>query len=107
MEACGIHECIFQTIMKCDVDIRKDFYSNIVLSGGTTMFQGIAERLAKELTTLAPPSTRVKVIASPERTYSTWIGGSIVASLSSFQSQWITKEEYDDVGPSIVHQKCR
>ena len=105
-EAAGIHDTLFQTIMKCDVDIRKDLYSNIVLSGGTTMFPGIAERLTKEITALAPAAMKIKVVAPPERKYSVWIGGSILASLSTFQQMWISKAEYDESGPSIVHRKC-
>eukprot|EP00611_Tribonema_gayanum_P028109 TRINITY_DN7123_c0_g1_i3.p1 TRINITY_DN7123_c0_g1~~TRINITY_DN7123_c0_g1_i3.p1 ORF type:complete len:426 (+),score=124.62 TRINITY_DN7123_c0_g1_i3:31-1308(+) len=105
-EASGIHDCTFQTIMKCDVDIRKDLYGNIVLSGGTTMFPGIGERMTKELTALAPSTMKIKVVAPPERKYSVWIGGSILASLSTFQQMWISKAEYDESGPSIVHRKC-
>ncbi|KAJ0402415.1 hypothetical protein ATCC90586_000013 [Pythium insidiosum] len=105
-EVAGVHECLFQTIMKCDVDIRRDLYCNIVLSGGSTMFPGISERLLKELKALAPATMKLKVIAPPERKYSVWIGGSILASLSTFQQMWITKSEYDESGPSIVHRKC-
>jgi actin beta/gamma 1 len=105
-EASGVHDCTFQTIMKCDVDIRRDLYANIVLSGGTTMFPGIAERISKELTALAPSTMKIKVVAPPERKYSVWIGGSILASLSTFQQMWISKAEYDESGPSIVHRKC-
>ena len=105
-EASGIHDCTFQTIMKCDVDIRKDLYANIVLSGGTTMFPGIGERMTKELTALAPSTMKIKVVAPPERKYSVWIGGSILSSLSTFQSMWISKAEYDESGPAIVHRKC-
>ncbi|KAJ0398084.1 hypothetical protein P43SY_001174 [Pythium insidiosum] len=105
-EASGIHDCTFQTIMKCDVDIRKDLYCNIVLSGGTTMFPGIGERMTKELTALAPSTMKIKVVAPPERKYSVWIGGSILSSLSTFQQMWISKAEYDESGPSIVHRKC-
>jgi len=105
-EASGIHDTMFQTIMKCDVDIRKDLYANIVLSGGTTMFTGISERLTKEMTALAPSTMKIKVVAPPERKYSVWIGGSILASLSTFQQMWISKQEYDESGPSIVHRKC-
>merc|ERR1711962_791825 len=54
MEACGIHEGCFNGIMKCDIDIRKDLYANTVLSGGTTMYPGIADRMQKEITALAP-----------------------------------------------------
>jgi len=106
MEAAGIHETTYNSIMKCDVDIRKDLYGNIVLSGGTTMYPGIAERMQKEITALAPSSMKIKVVAPPERKYSVWIGGSILASLSTFQQMWISKQEYDEAGPSIVHRKC-
>jgi len=105
-EASGIHDTTFQSIMKCDVDIRKDLYSNIVLSGGTTMFAGIGERMTKELTSLAPSTMKVKTVAPPERKYSVWIGGSILSSLSTFQQMWISKGEYDESGPTIVHRKC-
>jgi len=105
-EASGIHDTTFQSIMKCDVDIRKDLYSNIVLSGGTTMFAGIGERMTKELTALAPSTMKIKVVAPPERKYSVWIGGSILSSLSTFQQMWISKGEYDESGPTIVHRKC-
>src|SRR6185437_4282541 len=87
-------------IMKCDVDIRKDLYCNVVLSGVNTMFPGIADRMQKELTALAPSTMKIKIIAPPERKYSVWIGGSILASLSTFQQMWISKEEYD--GMSIA-----
>ncbi|KAJ4716915.1 actin [Melia azedarach] len=91
---------------QCDVDIRKDLYGNIVLSGGSTMFPGIADRMSKEITALAPSSMKIKVVAPPERKYSVWIGGSILASLSTFQQMWISKGEYDESGPAIVHRKC-
>jgi len=106
MDSSGIHEFTYNSIMKCDVDIRKDLYGNIVLSGGSTMFPGIADRMNKEITALAPSSMRIKVVAPPERKYSVWIGGSILASLSTFHSMWIAKSEYDEYGPSIVHRKC-
>ncbi|XP_059069223.1 actin-3-like [Cryptomeria japonica] len=106
VEAPGIHETTFNSIMKCDVDIRKDLYGNIVLSGGSTMFPGIADRMSKDVTALAPSTVKVKVVAPPERKYSVWIGGSILASLSTFRQMWITKAEYEESGPSIVHRKC-
>ena len=105
-ESAGINELTFNSINKCDIDIRRDLTSNIVLSGGTTMLPGLAERLSKEVTRLSPLSTRVKVVAPPERKYSVWIGGSILGSLSTFQQMWITKEEYNEAGPAIVHRKC-
>jgi len=105
-EFSGIHQTTYDSIMKCDVDIRKDLYGNIVLSGGSTMFEGIAERMEKEIKALAPQSIKIKIVAPPERKYSVWIGGSILASLSTFQQMWISKQEYDESGPQIVHRKC-
>lgn len=106
LEMDGLHNMIYNTIMKCDIDIRKDLFGNVVLAGGCSMFPGVQERVQKELTALAPSSMRLKVVAPPERKYSAWIGGSILASLSTFQQMWITKYEYDENGPSIVHRKC-
>jgi actin-related protein len=102
----GVDQLTFQSIMKCDVDIRKDLYANIVMSGGTTMYKGLSDRLQKEITSLAPGSMVIKIVAPPERKYSVWIGGSILASLSTFEDMWVSKEEYDESGPSIVHRKC-
>ncbi|CAE7216626.1 unnamed protein product [Rhizoctonia solani] len=105
-EAAGIHETTYNSIFKCDLDIRRDLYGNVVLSGGTTMYPGIADRMQKELTSLSPASMKVKIVAPPERKYSVWIGGSILASLSTFQNLWCSKQEYDESGPGIVHRKC-
>merc|ERR1719220_3431473 len=60
--------------------------------------------MQKEITALAPSTIKIKIIAPPERKYSVWIGGSILASLSTFQQMWISKQEYDECGPSIVHR---
>merc|ERR1712110_156194 len=106
LEQEGIHKLTCASIMRCDVDIRKDLYGNVVMSGGTTMYQGIPERVQAEVKALAPDSMTIKIIAPPERKYSVWIGGSILSSLSTFEEMWIKKEEYDESGPSIVHRKC-
>lgn len=92
--------------MKTDIDIRKDLYANCVMSGGSTMFSGIAARVQKELEALAPNTMKIKVIAPPERQYSVWIGGSILSSLSTFQQMWVSNEEFQEAGPGIVHRKC-
>eukprot|EP01090_Pellita_catalonica_P016433 TRINITY_DN468_c0_g2_i2.p1 TRINITY_DN468_c0_g2~~TRINITY_DN468_c0_g2_i2.p1 ORF type:complete len:258 (-),score=34.43 TRINITY_DN468_c0_g2_i2:223-996(-) len=105
-ESAGIHEATYNSIMKCHVELRRDLYGNVVLSGGSTMFPGIAERLQKELTALAPPAVSIKIVAPHDRKYSAWIGGSILASLSTFSQMWVSKEHYSEYGPSIVHRKC-
>merc|ERR1712113_602021 len=50
MESCGVHETAYVSIMKCGIDIRKDLFANIVMSGGTTMYAGLADRMQKEIT---------------------------------------------------------
>lgn len=109
MDSPGIHQFIYDSIMKCDVDSRADFFCNIIITGGNTMFPNIEERLRREIKSLASvsrPNLRfIRIVAVPERKYSAWIGGSIVASLSTYQNYWITKPEYEEFGPSIVHRK--
>merc|ERR1712167_373223 len=115
-EMMGLHELTNKTVQDCDLDVRKDLLGNVVMSGGTTMFPGMPERLQAELGGLVPEATKCKVIAPPERMISVWIGGSILASLSTFSRMWINRESdpeasppitgYDEVGPRIVHQMC-
>lgn len=102
----SVQDLTYKSIQECDVDVRRELYQNIILSGGTTMFEGIGERLLKEIENRAPKSINVKVIASPDRRYAVWRGGSTLTSLSTFASMWITKEDYDEHGASIVHRKC-
>nr|AED86985.1 actin I [Sterkiella nova] len=102
----SIQSLTYNSIQECDVDVRRDLYQNIILSGGTTMYEGIGERLLKEIEARAPKSINVKVIASPDRRFAVWRGGSTLTSLSTFASMWITKEDYDENGASIVHRKC-
>ncbi|EOA28719.1 hypothetical protein CARUB_v10024948mg [Capsella rubella] len=106
MESFGIHKAIYNSIMKCDIDVRKDLYGNILMSGGTTMFHGIAQRMSKEISALSPSNMKTKIVIPPERRFSAWIGGSILASLRSFEQKWITKAEYEETGAAIVHKKC-
>jgi actin-related protein len=100
-ELMGVHEMVHDTVQKCDVSARKDLQGNIVLSGGNTMMTGFADRLQKELSSLLPG--QVRILAPPERKYSAWIGGSILACLAP--ARWMSKEEYDESGPLWVHQK--
>ncbi len=102
----SIQDLTYKSIQECDVDVRRDLYQNIILSGGTTMFEGMGERLLKEIENRAPKSIQVKVIASPDRKYAVWRGGSTLTSLSTFASMWVTKEDYDEHGAGIVHRKC-
>jgi actin beta/gamma 1 len=104
MEATPLDESIVDSIRKCDVDLRRELYANIVLSGGSTMFPGLKERLEKEIKELTPEEVDVKIIAPPERQYSVWMGGSILSSLKTFQKLWITSKEYKEQGSSVIHR---
>jgi len=108
----GIHELIFESITNCDIPLHAQLFKNIVLSGGTSLFPGIADRLKQEIDSMVllayPDSAKitVNIIAPPERKYSTWIGGSIFGTMSTFGSACITKEDYDETGPAVCHRKC-
>eukprot|EP00347_Sterkiella_histriomuscorum_P015020 403358614 len=102
----GVHKYTYDSVMKCDVDVRRDLFQNIILSGGSTLFEGMGERMWQEIHQLAPSTNKIKILAPPERKYSVWLGGSILASLSTFQTMWINKQEYDESGPAIIHRKC-
>jgi actin beta/gamma 1 len=91
----------YNSISKCHLDIHRELYGTVVLSGGTTMFPGIADRMRKELTSLVPS---VGIVAPQDRKYSAWVGGSILASLSTFRNLWCSKKEYDESGPGVVHR---
>jgi actin len=101
----GIQHTIVDSIKKCDPEIQKDLFANIVLSGGTTMFPGFSDRIQKEIISLVPEIPQVKVVAPSEPKYASWLGGSILASLPTFPQIVITHEEYNDNGPRIIH-KC-
>ena len=105
-ESCGLHQMMYNSIMRCDEDLRSDMFRNVVLSGGSSMFAGLGARLERELQAMASAGQSVSVRAAPERRHMAWIGGSIQASLASFQQDWITKEKYDEYGPSLVHSHC-
>ena len=94
------------SIMMSDTNIRRYLYSNIILSGGNTLFPGFAERIEKEIKHLALSDNQVKVISPPDRIYSAWRGGSTLASLDNFESLCIAKAEYEEVGPMMIHRKC-
>ncbi|KAF8948243.1 actin family [Linnemannia elongata] len=92
----GIHQVVVDSISRSDMDLRKSLYSNIVLSGGSTLCKGFGDRLLLEVKKLALKDIKIKISAPPERKYSTWIGGSILASLSTFKKMWVSAEEYQE-----------
>ncbi|KAK9447401.1 actin family [Limtongia smithiae] len=105
LEYPGIPDMLAECIGRVDVDLRRPLYANIVLSGGSTLIRGFGDRLLSEMKTRAPRDTKIRIYAPPERKYSTWIGGSILAGLSTFRKMWVSAEEWHE-NPDIVHIKC-
>lgn len=100
----GVHDCLVKSVMRADLDLRRVLFSQMVLSGGSTMFPGFGDRLLNEVRkhSLAPRDTKIRIAAPPERMYSTWIGGSILASLATFKSMWCTKQEWQESGSRML-----
>merc|ERR1712166_639697 len=115
MEYAGLHELVRDTILKCDMDVRRELWSSVLLSGGTTCFKNLALRLEQEAQQLNPYSP-VHVIASEEQKFAVWQGGSILASLSTFDKQWMRQVTdttvhpilpgYDECGARMVQMMC-
>ncbi|KAF0976631.1 hypothetical protein FDP41_004530 [Naegleria fowleri] len=128
-EEYGIHKLSYESINKCDVDLRKELYSNIILTGGTTLIPNLPSRYEIELSRIAPSNAKVKpplntkqhstTTSNPsgsnqtalahlqERKYTSFIGGSILASLGGFQQMWISKSEFDETGAAqCLLRKC-
>lgn len=104
----GLHESVYKSILSSDLDLRRCFLGNILLSGGNTLLPGLPERLEAELSALVPhePRSSVHVCSPSDRDFSVWCGGAVMANLSSFCGAWISQAEYDEYGPQIVHKKC-
>ncbi len=104
-----LHELIHQSLLAVgDVDVRKDLASNIVLTGGSSLFPNLDARLSYELSNLLPAFTKPKVIAprfSVERSCASWIGASILTSLGSFQQLWLSRTEYEEYGVTLAIQR--
>ncbi|KAG0142210.1 hypothetical protein CROQUDRAFT_662848 [Cronartium quercuum f. sp. fusiforme G11] len=103
-EHMGIHQVVVDSINRTDLDLRKHLFHNIILSGGTTLCKGFGDRLLSEIKKLAMKDVKIKIYAPPERKYSTWIGGSILAGLNTFKKMWVSAEEYQE-DPDIIHRK--
>ena len=143
----GIDNLLIQSIMNCQYGIRQTLLENVVLNGGSTMFNGFGDRINKELNNMENNGFlvdvamitngylrkvvhhnmyqdildlickkihkmdfgmdwKVKIIASPQRKYNVWLGGSLLCTMASFNDQWIKKEQYDEFGASIVQKMC-
>ena len=102
----SLHALAWKSVQGSDLDVRKDLLKNVILSGGTTMYEGISDRLKSEITTLAPAGSEIRMVCQPDRKFAVWKGASTLCSLSTFAASWISQEEYEEHGAAIVHRKC-
>eukprot|EP00339_Tiarina_fusa_P025125 CAMPEP_0117061032 /NCGR_PEP_ID=MMETSP0472-20121206/42457_1 /TAXON_ID=693140 ORGANISM="Tiarina fusus, Strain LIS" /NCGR_SAMPLE_ID=MMETSP0472 /ASSEMBLY_ACC=CAM_ASM_000603 /LENGTH=164 /DNA_ID=CAMNT_0004779485 /DNA_START=260 /DNA_END=754 /DNA_ORIENTATION=- len=100
----GIHELVCESVARIENNLQKQMYGNIVVSGGTSLLPGFVERLKDGI--LAHTNEIVKIIAPKNRNISAWYGASKLCTGASFEECWVSKEEYDEYGPTIVHKKC-
>jgi len=106
MSCKSIDALAWASVSAADIDVRRDLCKNIIMSGGSTMYEGMADRLKNELVARAPSGAEIRVVASADRKYAVWKGGSTLASLSTFASSWVTKEDYEEHGAAVIHRKC-
>ncbi|RNA45101.1 actin [Brachionus plicatilis] len=101
----GIHQVCLKATKKCETNIQKSLFENIVVTGGTTLLPGFTERFQKEMKKIAPWRTSVKVTLHPKPKYSAWLGGSILTSLPNFENILIHKKDYDEFGSWVIQKK--
>ncbi|SOV24962.1 actin-related protein, putative [Plasmodium sp. DRC-Itaito] len=107
----GLPQSIINCIISTDVDIRKELLQSIVITGGSSLFPGLIERLhnslkEKECFTQSNKFKILNMTSLVEHKYSSWLGGSILASLGTFQQMWVSKKEYHDSGHNIIYDRC-
>ncbi|GCC43135.1 hypothetical protein chiPu_0027188 [Chiloscyllium punctatum] len=102
----GLPALAARSLHRCPAEQRPALLANVVLAGGSSLLPGFAERIQRQLGALFPGRARLSVYASPQRRFSVWIGGSITACLSTFQSMWVSRQDYEEKGAGIVQRKC-
>ncbi|XP_053152418.1 actin-like protein 7A [Hemicordylus capensis] len=101
----GLPLLTLTSLNKCDVALKKNLMSNILLCGGCTTMKGFADRFQRELIRMCPNDNPISS-ASPGRKTSVWTGGSILACLKAFQQLWVHRREYEERGPFYIYRKC-
>ncbi|XP_057276722.1 actin-like protein 7A [Pezoporus wallicus] len=101
----GLSQLTLACLSKCSADIISKMLGNVLLCGGSTMMEGFAERFQKELAMMFPCDSPI-IATSPQRKFAVWIGGSILASLNSFQDLWVHRYEYEEHGSTCIFRKC-
>jgi centractin len=105
LEYPGVHELLVNSVKKCDIDLRKTLFNEVILAGGTTLLHGFGDRLLAEAKKIAPKDLRLRIYAAPERKYTCWLGGAILSNLDSFKKMWITKKDFEEQGERILMMK--
>jgi len=100
----GVADVLVNSIMKSDLDLRSKLFSQIVLAGGSTLFPGFGDRMLYEVRSRSPAHTRIRISVPPERLHSTYVGGSILASLATFKAMWVSRAEYEEHGSAVLHR---
>lgn len=104
-EESGAADVLVNSILKSDLDLRSKLYSQIVLAGGSTLTPGFGDRMLYEVRSRSPSHTRIRISAPPERMYSAYVGGSILASLATFKNMWVSRVEYEEKGSNVLHRR--
>ncbi|XP_067100135.1 actin-1-like [Osmerus mordax] len=102
----GVHVMAMNSLQKCNPEWRDALMTNVVLCGGSSLFSGLTERLQMEMEKLAPRDSGVRVMSGPHQECSSWVGGSIITCLSSFQPMWVKRQEYEEEGSAVVRKRC-
>lgn len=103
-EEAGVADILVNSIMKSDIDLRSTLFSQVVLAGGSTLFPGFGDRMLHEVRSRSPSHTKIRISAPPDRINSTFVGGSILASLATFKSMWVSRAEFEEHGSAILHR---
>ena len=100
----SVQEMIYTAIRNAAGEIQPQLFGNVVISGGNTMWPGMEQRVVREMSRYAREGMNLN--AAGERKYGAWLGGSVLTSLSTFQQLWVSRADYDDYGPTVIHSKC-
>ena len=103
MEQYLLHQLLYDCIQACSIDIRRELYTNVVITGGNSLIKGFAKRLKTEMTALVPPAAKVDVITSDDQADMSWYGGSVISDMSTFkEDSCISKATFLEEGPKAI-----
>ena len=95
LEYPGVHEMVAQCIQKCDIDLRRTLYGQVIVAGSTTLMSQFCERLHKQLQK-GVKDVKPTLIAPHNRQHSCWVGGATVSSLKAFGKLLITRKDFEE-----------